>query len=62
MDKETVGLSIMRGSAKAGKSYTFNDDHDETLPAQMWFQDSVEGEVLFIVFYSQACRWSRCLG
>jgi len=27
----------------------------------MWFQQSDEGEILFIVFYSQACRWSRCL-
>jgi radical SAM enzyme (TIGR01210 family) len=27
----------------------------------MWFQHSDEGQILFLVFYSQACRWSRCL-
>jgi radical SAM enzyme (TIGR01210 family) len=53
---------ILSGSARAKKSYTFDDAHDESVPAQMWFQDSQEGEILFLVFYSQACRWSRCLG
>jgi len=28
----------------------------------MWFQQSNDGLVLFVVFYTQACRWSRCLG
>jgi radical SAM enzyme (TIGR01210 family) len=28
----------------------------------MWFQESDEGLTLFIVFYTLACRWSRCLG
>ena len=28
----------------------------------MWFQESNEGTILFVVFYTQACRWSRCLG
>ena len=28
----------------------------------MWFQESDEGLILFIVFYTQACRWSKCLG
>ena len=42
--------------------YDFDEEHDPNRPAQMWFQESEEGEILFIVFYSQACRWSRCLG
>ena len=53
---------ILEGTQKAGKVYTFNETHDETVPAQMWFQESDEGLILFIVFYSQTCRWSRCLG
>ena len=42
--------------------YDFDEDHDPGRPADMWFQESEEGEILFIVFYCQACRWSRCLG
>jgi len=53
---------IIEGTQEAGKFYTFDEAHDEKLPAQMWFQESDEGLILFIVFYSQACRWSRCLG
>lgn len=50
------------GAAESGKTYTFDETHDREKPAQMWFQDSVDGLTLFIVFYTQACRWSRCLG
>lgn len=53
---------ILEGTQKAGKFYTFDDAHDENLPTDMWFQESDEGLILFIVFYSQACRWSRCIG
>jgi len=28
----------------------------------VWFQESNEGLILFVVFFTQACRWSRCLG
>ncbi len=59
---EKVIKQIDRGSEKGSKTYGFNDDHDETKPAQMWFQHSPEGTVLFVVFYSLACRWSQCLG
>ncbi len=45
-----------------GKTYAYNEDHDENQPAQMWFQESNEGLILFIVFFTQACRYSRCLG
>ena len=60
--QKAVTRQILRGSSKAHKSYTFDDDHDPSLPAQMWFQRSQEGGILFVVFYSQACRWSSCLG
>ena len=62
MKTEAITDQILRGSSEAHKSYTFDDDHDPSLPAQMWFQRSQEGGILFVVFYSQACRWSRCLG
>ena len=57
-----VANQILMGSKKSGKTYTFSDDHHPEKPAQIWFQESEEGLVLFVVFYTQACRWSRCLG
>ncbi|MEJ2156057.1 MAG: hypothetical protein P8X96_12025 [Desulfobacteraceae bacterium] len=59
---ETVKRQIQLGNKKAGKTYGFDSAHDPSKPAQMWFQESSEGLVLFVVFYTQACRWSRCLG
>ena len=62
MKPNAISKQILFGSQKAGKTYSFDEKHDETLPADMWFQESDEGLILFIVFYTQACRWSRCLG
>jgi radical SAM enzyme (TIGR01210 family) len=59
---DTVERQITYGNEKAGKTYGFNRAHDPSQLAQMWFQQSSEGLVLFPVFYTQACRWSRCLG
>ncbi len=53
---------IVKNSREAGKTYSFDERHNKNLPVGMWFQNSNEGLVLFIVFYTQACRWSRCLG
>ncbi len=50
------------GSEDGGKHYAFDHGHDANLPAQTWYQESDEGLIFFIVFYTQACRWSRCLG
>ncbi len=41
---------IVKTSKESGKTYAFNEGHDENLPAQWWFQNSDEGLVLFIVF------------
>lgn len=57
-----IEKQIVAGTEKGQKDYKFDEKHNPNLPAQMWFQESDEGEILFIVFYSQACRWSRCLG
>lgn len=63
MKKDVAIRQIMQGTEKAKKEYTFHDDeHDPDRPAQWWFQESNEGLILFVVFYSQACRWARCLG
>lgn len=62
MSKPDVTNEIREGSEKGRKTYRFAEEHDENQPAQMWFQESDEGLILFIVFYTQACRWSRCLG
>jgi radical SAM enzyme (TIGR01210 family) len=59
---ESIAETIEKGSRKAGKTYHFNERHDHASPWKMWFQESDEGLILFIVFYSQACRWSQCLG
>ncbi len=62
MASEKIKKQIQFANRKAGKTYTFNSNHDPNQLAQWWFQRSTEGLVLFLVFYTQACRWSRCLG
>ncbi len=52
---------ILRGTGDADKTYTFDEKHNPSLPINLWFQESNEGMILFVVFYTQACRWSRCL-
>ena len=61
-NNEKATRQILQGSEAGQKSYGFDEEHDPSRPADFWFQQSQEGEVLFVVFYSQACRWSRCLG
>jgi len=53
---------ILQHSRESGKTYLFDEDHNHEKPVDLWFQDSHEGLVLFVVLFSQACRWSRCLG
>lgn len=58
---EQVLGEIAAATRQGGKDYGFGRQ-DPRRPAQSWFQASEEGEILFVVFYTQACRWSRCLG
>ncbi|MDO8470092.1 MAG: hypothetical protein Q7S84_03730 [bacterium] len=44
------------------KTYGFDDGHKQKEPAQVWFTHSIDGLVLFVVFYTQACRWGKCAG
>lgn len=57
-----ISDQIEKGSVAGGKQYQFNENHDKNLPLVTWFQNSDEGLILFIVFFTQACRWSQCLG
>lgn len=57
-----IERQIEAGTERGRKAYGFDEHHDSRKPAQFWFQESVEGEILFVVFYTQACRWSRCTG
>lgn len=52
---------ILRGTEEGGKFYLFDEAHDQERVADLWFQESHEGLILFVVFYTQACRWSQCL-
>lgn len=56
-----ITSQILRGTDEANKTYTFDEDHPNDMPSMFWFQESHEGLILFVVFYTQACRWSRCL-
>ncbi len=57
-DKNPASLAKLR----YGKKYSFNAKHNKDVPLETWFQYSSEGLILFVVFYTQACRWSQCLG
>lgn len=47
---------------ETGKFYSFMEDHNPRLPADYWFQHPPVGLTLFLVLYTRACRWARCLG
>lgn len=61
-DPAVAARQAEEGTRRGGKTYAFADDHDPTTPSEYWFQESHEGLVLFVVFYTLACRWSRCIG
>ena len=60
--KKSTGAMIQQITEEIGKTHGFNQKHNPLLPVQHWFQQTPEGLALFIVFYTQACRWSRCMG
>lgn len=62
MSRTNVEQRIVRGHRLAGKTHAFNDGHDPNKPFNIFFQDSHEGLILFVIFYTQACQWERCLG
>lgn len=61
-DSNAIAETIRKRTENAHKTYGFQDSHNPQLPADYWFQQSLEGPTLFVVFYSQSCRWAECLG
>jgi len=59
---QTSAEAILNLHQQGQKYYQFRNDHNPHFPADYWFQYPAEGLTLFVVFYTQACRWGRCLG
>lgn len=53
---------IKKINQETGKFYDFLEAHNPRLPSDYWFQYPPEGLTLFLVLYTRACRWARCLG
>lgn len=60
--RSDVERQILRGHHSSGKTHTFDDTHDRKRPITYFFQESHEGLILFVILYTQACRWMRCAG
>ncbi|MBN1610913.1 MAG: hypothetical protein JW940_30055 [Polyangiaceae bacterium] len=59
---QPIRRHLLEATQASGKTYTFDEQHDPSVPVAHWFQHSDDGLVLFIVLYTQACRWSCCTG
>lgn len=59
---ERLRSQIVKATEAVGKTYAFDERHDPNHPIEHFFQESTEGLVLFVVFYTMACRYSACLG
>jgi len=52
----------MRAAVAAPQKTTYDDERAQDRPIDFFFQESQEGTILFVVFYTLACRWRRCTG
>jgi radical SAM enzyme (TIGR01210 family) len=59
---ERVTDQIKRATESVGKHYRFDEQHARDQPIELFFQQTHEGTVLFLVFYTLACRYSACTG
>ena len=59
---DSLAACITTRPGARGGNFLIHRGNDDRCPARMWFQRSHEGLILFVVFYSQGCRWGRCLG
>lgn len=59
---DPIGRHLLEATQASGKTYAFDEQHEPSAPIAHWFQESDDGLVLFIVFYTMACRWSCCTG
>jgi radical SAM enzyme (TIGR01210 family) len=53
---------ILARTASVNKTYSFNESHNPRIPVEYWYQNTPEGLTLFVVFFTQACRYSKCAG
>ena len=51
-DYDRIERQVRETTARAGKDYHFDDTHDPRRPLMVFFQESDEGLVLFVVFYT----------
>jgi hypothetical protein len=51
---------LLRTTRESGKTYSFRNNGNPRIVAEYWFQTALEGKTLFLVFYTQACRYSKC--
>jgi len=61
-ERKAIEENLARRVRSAGKTFAFNEKHDKTKPIDVFFQDTHEGLVLFIIYYTQACRYMVCSG
>ena len=62
MTTNKIADIINKINKESGKFYDFKETHNPRLPADFWFQHPPEGLTLFLILYTRACRWARCLG
>lgn len=60
--RDNIKDVIHNRTAYGGKAYGFDTGHNPAMPADYWYQQTSEGLTLFLVLYTRACRWSKCLG
>lgn len=57
---KSVEQQILAGAVATGKFYDYGKAIDVKGPVDVWFHNGLDGVVLFVVFFTQACRWNRC--
>ncbi|HAU66527.1 MAG: hypothetical protein A2017_19490 [Lentisphaerae bacterium GWF2_44_16] len=60
--REEIKIDLLRRLKGCGKTFTFDETHDKNQPIDVFFQETHKGLVLFVIFYTQACRWMVCSG
>jgi radical SAM enzyme (TIGR01210 family) len=59
-DHERLRQQVLRATERGAKDYSCADDRDHGEPLDLFFQESEEGLILFVVLYTMTCRYSQC--
>jgi radical SAM enzyme (TIGR01210 family) len=54
--------ALVNRTREASKTYSFTNTGNPRIISEHWFQNTPEGKTLFLVFYTQACSYSKCTG